>query len=204
MNVDLRVFGGERLQTTGPLLIAPTHMGHVEPMLLSGEIERPIHWVARTGLFRIGWGWAMRFAGTIELNQHKVCTQTMRHCIQRLHQGRILGMFPEGKVTNSRTSVAFGGPIYGGTALISLRSGVPIVPIVVLGTDEMVTVESWFPGSRTRVAIGVGEPVVPPPLPARPLRRDARRALTEQLALGFQRTRRELSAAMEQPGKAVR
>ena len=199
-SINLRMVGGERLEAAGPLLIAPTHMGHIEPLLLSGEIGRPVFWVARSELFRSAWGWVMRHAGTIEIDPNAMCTQAMRTCVRRLQEGQIVGIFPEGRVTRGPTAAVHGAPVYGGAALLSLRTGVPIVPIVVLGTDRLITVESWLPGNRTPVAIGVGDPVVPPPLPPRSGRRAARRALTVDLGVGYEKTYADLTSALARPG----
>lgn len=203
--INLRLHRFDRLEAAGPLLIAPTHMGHLEGVLISSHLQRPVHWVMRSGLFfPRPWGWFLNRAGAIDINQYGACAASLRRCIGLLRAGKIVGIFPEGRVTRGAEAAVHGAPVFGGTALVSIRSGVPILPVVVLGMDRLMTIETWIPGVRNPVAVGVGEPIIPPPLPPRGQRRAARVALTKALAIGYQKTYADLKTSIAQPGPFAR
>jgi 1-acyl-sn-glycerol-3-phosphate acyltransferase len=80
----------------------------------------------------------------------------LRRAEKVLRQGHLLVMFPEG-TRSRRPGLGKGHP---GTAVIALRSGVPIVPVAVSGT-ETVSIPSLF-FRRTRVRIAFGQPFTLP------------------------------------------
>ena len=69
-----------------------------------------------------------------------------------------------------------------GVCALSVRSGKPIVPCVILGTDRLYRPGNWLPYKRVSVWIGVGEPLFPEETshPA-----DAREALQKELSKAF-------------------
>jgi 1-acyl-sn-glycerol-3-phosphate acyltransferase len=93
----------------------------------------------------------------------------------------VLVMFPEG--TRSRhPGLGKGHP---GTAVIALRSGVPIVPVGVSGTETVGIPSVFF--RRTRVRVAFGQPFTLP---------QGQRLTTELAEEGTERIMKEIAALL--------
>jgi 1-acyl-sn-glycerol-3-phosphate acyltransferase len=90
-------------------------------------------------------------------------------------------VFPEG----TRGSGPRVGSLFDGAAYLALKLGVPIVPVGVGGSEEILAKGKLFPRIR-RVAVVVGSPIEPPALDGR-ARRAAATKLTDELAAELQR-----------------
>lgn len=186
MFVHHRVIHPQRLRRPGAFLLACTHIGHLEPVLLTTALQRPVHWVARIEFYRHRWAAeALRRFGAIPVNRFGVPTSTFHHCLDRLAAGQIVGIFPEGGRTHGANQAINGGPIKGGVCVIAERAQVPIVPVVVLDIDTMHAITPWIPGQRTAIRTIVGEPIFPSPSRDRSGRRQRRIELTKRLADAF-------------------
>lgn len=97
-----------------------------------------------------------------------------------LTQGRLLGIYPEG--TRSPDGRLYRGKI--GVARLALETGLPVIPVAMIGTDRMQPIGQRIPSLR-RVGMIVGEPL--------PVERGAItdqaavRALTDQIMASIQR-----------------
>ncbi|MGC4032937.1 MAG: lysophospholipid acyltransferase family protein [Tepidisphaeraceae bacterium] len=181
-----RIVHAERLRRPGPFVLACTHIGHLEPAILGAWMQRPVHWVAREEFFRFGpAARLLRRLGAIRVDRRGVPVSAIRESVRRLHHGEIVGIFPEGGRTHGDDQAIHGGEIKGGACLIALRAGVPIVPVVMLGTDRLQTIHPWIPGQRTTITTLIGSPITPATIDNKNLFRQARRDMTAQLANAF-------------------
>lgn len=164
----LNVINPEAIERTGPYILAVTHLSHLEPIIVGQMFRRRIDWIARLEFYRYR---ISRFAldafDCIPVNRRGVPVSTVRTALQRLHEGRIIGIFPEGGVAVGRNFVCRGGPMKRGACLISYHAGVPIIPCVVLGTHRLNAVAPWipmryFPPRRTHLWLAYGQPIEPP------------------------------------------
>lgn len=176
------IAGREHLPPAGsPALLAVSHLSHYDPVVVGGLLRRKIDWMARAEFYRTaGSRWACRRCDCIELDRQGHALPGMREALRRLESGRLVGIFPEGEIMSGDASVLRGGPIRGGVALLSRRAGVPILPCVVLNSDQHRRVLPWLPLRRGRLWVAVGEPLHPDPA-ARP-GRAARRRLADRVA----------------------
>ena len=69
-----------------------------------------------------------------------------------------------------------------GVCALSVLSGKPIVPCVILGTDRLYHPGNWLPLRRVSVWIGIGEPLFPPKISSQ---QGARKTLQDQLSEAF-------------------
>ena len=101
----------------------------------------------------------------------------LRACQEILERGEPLVMFPEG--TRRHGPIVKQEEMHAGPAFVSLRTGAPIVPMGIAGTDH-----AWPPGTSrikpTKVIMVVGEPIYPKVFDGRVPRR-AVDELTEEL-----------------------
>jgi 1-acyl-sn-glycerol-3-phosphate acyltransferase len=108
--------------------------------------------------------------------------EAYRAGLEVLERGGVLGIFPEG--TRSRTGTM--REALPGAAMLALRAGVPILPIGIDGTDDLLPRDSWVPRIGTRVTLRVGQPfTLQPDAPSGPRparhRREAVDAATERI-----------------------
>jgi 1-acyl-sn-glycerol-3-phosphate acyltransferase len=158
----LHLIRPEAAKRGGPFLIARTHLSHLEPFLLSALVPRQIDWITRIEFYHYHlFAWALRALSAIEVRRFGVPVSTIRTSIARLSRGRIVGICPEGGVSNGTNSCIRGGPIKKGVCLISYRTGVPVLPVVILGADKLNCVSPWLPFRRATLWIAFGEPVYP-------------------------------------------
>jgi 1-acyl-sn-glycerol-3-phosphate acyltransferase len=173
----------EAARQPGPYILASSHLSHLEPFLLSILLHRQqIDWMARVEFYTYGvFARLMRVANAISVRRYGVAASAIRTALARLAAGRVVGICPEGGVAQGKLSVMRGGPIKRGVCLISMRSGVPVLPCIMLGTDKLNRVFPWLPIKQGRLWIAFGPRLVHPPVPA-PRDRVARRAARDAMA----------------------
>lgn len=154
----------ELAERTGGYLIACSHFSHLEPFLLGFLLHRRIDWMSRIEFFCYRWTtWFLLRFGAFPVNRRGVPVSAIRTSLARLHQGRVVGICPEGGVTIGKKSVCRGGSIKRGVCLLSQRATVPIIPCVMIGTHTLNRVGPWLPFRRARLWIAFGHPVMPDP-----------------------------------------
>jgi 1-acyl-sn-glycerol-3-phosphate acyltransferase len=175
----------------GGFILACTHLSHLEPIIVSTLVGRQIDWISRLEFYRYHViAAALRALDAIPLNRQRATHSSFRTAIQRMREGRIVGIFPEGGVALGPDSVLHGGPIKHGVCLLAQRSGRPIVPVVVVGTEHLNRIAPWLPFRHARVRLIFGRPIFPKF--QEPKRRVAREQLGEELRQEFQEIYREL------------
>jgi len=95
----------------------------------------------------------------------------------------VLCVFPEGTRQNGPKIQ----PLQPGAAYLALRSGTPIVPIAMAGSEEILRDHKWPIPHFGRVVIVVGEPIVPEVRTSGVVARDKVDALTATLFDTLQR-----------------
>jgi 1-acyl-sn-glycerol-3-phosphate acyltransferase len=130
-----------------------------------------------------GFGWFLRRVGAFAVNRHGVPVSAIRQAISIARQGHVVGICPEGGQAQGRDSAFRGGRIKRGVCSVAIRSGVPVVPCVMLGTPQLNRVGPWLPAKRARLWVAYGEPLAPPP--GGKSTRATRDALRDQLAAAY-------------------
>lgn len=96
---------------------------------------------------------------TFPVDRAKVDRRAVRTALERLEQGHVVGMFPEGGIRDGEHSVLEGAPMRPGVGALAQMSGAPVVPCVIIGSDRLYAPEHWLPLRRTPVWIGFGDPM---------------------------------------------
>ena len=86
---------------------------------------------------------------------------SLRAAMARLKIGRVVGIFPEGGIRAGSSSILEGAPVWPGYAGLSILSGKPVVPCVIIGTDRLYRRNNWLPLRRVPIWMGFGEPIQP-------------------------------------------
>ncbi|HZP26193.1 MAG TPA: lysophospholipid acyltransferase family protein [Dehalococcoidia bacterium] len=141
INLKLQIEGLENIPRKGPLIMASNHVSVADPPILCVKTPRRIAWMAKKELFDIPVvGLCYRFYGCVPVRRGAADLTALRQSEQALRKGLVLGMFPEG--TRSRQpGMKTAEP---GTALIALRTGVPVLPVALSGTEAVTLPHSFF------------------------------------------------------------
>lgn len=116
--------------------------------------------MARIEFYRRRWSaWLLAAVHAFPVNRQGVPVRAIKTALARLERGEVVGMFPEGEIKAGAESVLRGGPIKRGVCLLAQRSGRPIIPCVILGTEKLNAVDPWLPRLRGRLWIACGEPI---------------------------------------------
>ncbi len=157
------VINAREAERKGGYVLAVTHLSHLEPMCASVLCQRRIDWMTRKEFFKYPPIAAyLRACNAFLVNRQGIPVSSIRTAIQRARQGRAVGICPEGGVTQGPAATIRGGRIKRGCCSVALRSGVPIIPCVMLGTDKLNRVGPWLPFKRAEIWVAYGPPIYPP------------------------------------------
>lgn len=146
-----RVEGKENVPKKGPLIIVANHMTYVDPPLLGASVPRRITFMAKHDLFRPSlMGIVVRAYGAFPIRRDKLDREALRYAFKVLNEGQVLGMFPEGK----RSFPYHLQEMQPGTAFIAARSGVPIIPVGISGSEQVKGL--GFIVRRPRITVRIG------------------------------------------------
>ena len=179
----LRVSGEERLPETGGFVIAPSHRSMMDIPFVGWVVPEPIGYMGKRSLFDLPvLGRAFSSLGGIPVERDGNDRKALRTALERLAEGQPMLIFPEG----TRDHGAVIDDLQPGAAYLALRAGVPLVPMGIAGTEEIVRSQR-FPVPRFhRVAVVIGEPLFPPVLGGTVVPRAEVDALTGRLAVALQ------------------
>ena len=158
----VQVIGRENTNQRGGLILAANHISHFDPFVISGVVRRKIDWMAMAEFFPYPvLGQFLRAVDAFPAERDRADRVTIRSAIERLRNGRIVGIFPEGGIRDGQNSILEGAPARSGVASLSHLATVPVLPCVILGTDRLYNRRRWNPLRRTPIWIAFGEPIVP-------------------------------------------
>jgi 1-acyl-sn-glycerol-3-phosphate acyltransferase len=153
--LDMTITGMENLPEKGPALVVINHLGDADSVLLGatlpkmieamGKIELNDHWFV---------GPIFRAYGIIWVHRGRPDRKALRAALDGLAEGRTVLIAPEGRES------LIGGLEEGseGAAFLALKSGAPIVPIAMTGTENSIIFPNLKRLKRSQVSITVGKP----------------------------------------------
>ena len=152
----VRVEGLEHVPRTGPMLVVANHCSNLDPPTVGWAVGhrtgRIIHFMAKEEMR--SWpvaGLLARDSGVIFVRRGEGDRSAQRLALATLERGGALGVFPEG--TRSRDGRLAEGRA--GAALLAMRTGVPILPVGVAGTQHLFRDRQLVP-RRSKVTIRIG------------------------------------------------
>jgi len=171
------------LPTGTGYILASNHISHFDPPFLGSRFKRYVDWMAMEELFRNRVSAVlMESLCAFRVRRDGTDRTGIRTAVKRLEEGRVVGVFPEGGIRAGKGSVLEGAPMWPGVSALSVLSGKPIVPGVILGSDRLYDRRNWFLFRRVPVWIGFGEKISPrSDLP----KRDARELIQKSLSEAF-------------------
>ena len=186
----VRILGCENSSRAGGFLLAANHISHFDPFLIGLAVRRKIDWMTMAEFFRPPLlGLFLRAIDAFPAERDRADLRTIRTAIERLKNGRVVGIFPEGGIRDGARSLLEGAPLRPGVATLAQIGGVPIVPCVILGSDRFYSKRQWLPFRRTPVWIAFGKPISNFP---ELQKSQARERIESELAAGFKNLYAEL------------
>ena len=149
----LRRVGREHIPVDGPLLLAANHRSFLDPFVIGMMLRRPVYYMAKRELFekRIQ-GYLLNALGAFPVDRGAGDARAMDAARAILARGDCVVVFPEG--TRVRPG-PLGAPKRG-IGRLALEARVPVVPIAVLGTEDVR--RGWRIRPR-RVYVRAGRPL---------------------------------------------
>ena len=154
-----QVRGRENIPDQGPLLVVVNHLHLADIPLVGVSLGRRAIFMAKEELFRSRFSsyFANSF-GAFPVHRGQPDRKALRQAERVLAEGLALIMFPEAK----RSKNAQLQPAFPGSALIALRSGAPILPVGITGTEKIKGV-GWLL-RRPQMTVNIGSPFHLPPV----------------------------------------
>jgi 1-acyl-sn-glycerol-3-phosphate acyltransferase len=150
----------ERSALAGGWLFVSNHISHFDPPFLTVAALRKLDWMATRELYHpLSVALWMHAVDTFPVDRGRADRAATRETLQRLKRGRVVGIFPEGGIRDGAHSVLGGAPLKPGLAGLAQLSKAPVVPCVLIGSDQLYTHRNWLPFRRTTAWIAFGEPL---------------------------------------------
>ncbi len=151
----LRLFYRVRLPYESGAILASNHQSFLDPVLVGLALEKPIHFMARSTLFKNPlFGMLIRSVNAFPVERDTADLKATRETLRRLKNGNFVVMFPEGTRTHDG-SVIMPKP---GFAMLASRAGVPIVPVVIKNSGLAWGRKDIFISRLPRITVIYGEP----------------------------------------------
>ena len=146
------------LQLNSGGVLAANHRSSVDPFFVQLAAGRRVHWlVAKEYCNHFLFGAILRPLQVIPTNRSGLDTAATKQAIRMTREGKLVGMFPEGRINRSDEPLV---PIRSGAALVAAKAQVPLIPLYIQGSPYRDTV--WSPlFMRARVEITFGDPIAP-------------------------------------------
>jgi 1-acyl-sn-glycerol-3-phosphate acyltransferase len=157
-----QITGGENIPPAGGAILASNHLSIVDSVFLPLLLSRPVTFAAKSEYFT-GTSLSQRFAGaymraTKQLSVERASTrsaqETLQAALDLLKAGDLFGIYPEG--TRSPDGRLYRGRT--GVGWLALASGLPVIPVAMVGTDRVLPPGHSIPSLR-RVGVRVGKPL---------------------------------------------
>ena len=131
---DLKVLTPCPLPARGGAILVCNHTSSLDPILLQAAVPRVITWMmAREYNNVFGVQWFLNAIEPILVERSGRDMAATRAALRALKDGKILGLFPEGKIAKTAELL----PFQSGIALLALKSGAPVYPAFLDGTQRM-------------------------------------------------------------------
>lgn len=150
--------GLDNVRAAGPAIIAPNHISVLDSFFVPLTLGRRMTYVGKAEYLD---DWKTRYVfpaiGMIPIDRSggDASRRALDAAAGVLERGELFGIYPEG--TRARDGKLHKG--HTGVARLALRTGAPIVPVGIIGTDEVQPPDARLPKVFRRVHIRYGSPI---------------------------------------------
>jgi 1-acyl-sn-glycerol-3-phosphate acyltransferase len=153
----VRVVYGENLAKTTNAVYVVNHLSYMDTPVLFSKLPFQFRILARHDLFKLPFiGWYLRRSGQVPVDSSSLRSSlsSLNRGVRILEAGMPLVVFPEG----GRSADGQVQPFLSGPAFMAIRAGVPVVPMALLGTHEVMPMHTYHLHPRPLTLV-VGEPI---------------------------------------------
>jgi 1-acyl-sn-glycerol-3-phosphate acyltransferase len=152
--------GMDLVPRTGPGLVICNHISHFDPSFMMAQFPRVVHFMADKPILEIPiFGKMLEWGYVFAIDRTKSDRGALRTAMARLEAGNMVGIFPEKGIRHGKTSVLGGAELPIGTASLWKMMDVPVIPMVIIGADQLYAWKYYF--RRPRIFVRVGKPLPP-------------------------------------------
>jgi 1-acyl-sn-glycerol-3-phosphate acyltransferase len=138
----LEVRGLSNVPKEGPMIVASNHASFIDPPLIGGVLPIRLRYLSKDSLFRVPMlGFLISTLGAVPVAREdsQRAGAVMKLLLALLKKGESVLLFPEG----SRSADGRLKPLEAGVAYLSVKSGVPVLPVYVKGSFD-----AWPKGGK--------------------------------------------------------
>ena len=180
----MRVEGRSNVPSEGGVIVAANHVSFFDSVVLLQEVRRRAYFIGKAE-YLDSWTTKHLFPAMglipIDREQARRAMAALEVAADVLRRGDVLGIYPEG--TRSRDGLLHRG--HTGVAQLAMTTGAPIVPVGLVGTDEIQPIGARVPRPFKRATVRFGAPLDPAAYGGSPRRR--RQLLTDDLMEAIRR-----------------
>jgi 1-acyl-sn-glycerol-3-phosphate acyltransferase len=154
----VRIEGREHLPRRGSVILAANHRSFLDSIFLPMVLGRRVTYVAKAEYFDDPkTAWFFRAVGQIPIRREggSASEGALAAATDVLETGGVFGIYPEG----TRTRDGFTHRGHTGVARLAMRTGAPVVPVGLVGTDECQPTDKKLPRVFRTVHIRFGAPI---------------------------------------------
>lgn len=130
----LYVQGEENVPASGPVLLVSNHVSYLDPVSIGDACPRRVVFMAKAQLFDNRFlGFLLRGVDSFPVKRGEADRAAFKNTLAMLEEGRVVCIFPEG----TRHQGEDLGEAELGAALFAIKTGCPVVPVYVNGTNRM-------------------------------------------------------------------
>jgi 1-acyl-sn-glycerol-3-phosphate acyltransferase len=180
----VEIIGADHLPKDTPFVLAPVHRSNIDFALAALVTRRRMRYMGKDSIWKIkALGPIWNAMGAFPVHRGSADREALRTCVAIIDGGEPLVMFPEG----TRQSGPVVQELFDGTAYVASKTGVPIVPVGIGGSEKAMPKGAKFI-HPSKIVIVVGEPLDPPTTrDGGGTSRRAVKATTEQLRIEIQK-----------------
>ena len=154
-----KVTGAENLPGKGAAILAANHSSYADHLIMGAymatKVNRRFHFLAKKehfqGLQKL---WHI-YVGAIPLDRKRGGKHALKVALSLLSQGKLIIIYPEG----TRTLTGKLQKAKTGVARLALQSRVPVIPIGLTGTFEMLPKGKYIPKLK-KATMNIGKPML--------------------------------------------
>jgi 1-acyl-sn-glycerol-3-phosphate acyltransferase len=157
----LEVRGLDNVPRGAAVIVASNHASYVDPPVIGGVFPGRLRYLAKESLFRVPLlGLLIRALGAVPVRREdrQNAGAVMKSLLALLRSGECVLLFPEG----SRSPDGRIKPLEAGVALLSVKTGVPVLPVYIGGSFGVWPKGRSFP-RPAKLSLAISPPIYPDP-----------------------------------------
>jgi 1-acyl-sn-glycerol-3-phosphate acyltransferase len=152
---SLTILRMPKLPRVGPAILVCNHTSGLDPLFIQACLPRLVIWMMAREYYDIKLlRWVYRTIEAIPVERSGRDMAATRSALRALKNGRVLGIFPEGRIPDTPGML----PFQTGVALMAIKARVPVYPVYIDGTQRGKEMREAF-SSPNHARVTFGPPV---------------------------------------------